>query len=96
MTEEIVKKIKLELNESIDFEMLCIRIKYDVLKFMKSLIKESNDIKDLSNNLVKSNCYDKVKEKYRDEKIFNKISFEACFLKITGDVVNQIMFINKL
>ena len=94
--EENLNKSKLNFNESIEFELVKLKIKTDLLEFIKVLINQIDDIKELSNVLVQSDSYSVIKNKFKSNPIFDKIKFDILFLKIAGDVVNHIMYINKI
>lgn len=93
---DLYQKYTLTLKEKIELEICFNNIENDILKHIMFLIRKMDDPRKLHNTIIKSLTYDKVKKKYSKHKILEKINFEACFIKLLGDKVNNIMFYYKL
>lgn len=92
----VTYKVKLSLQEAVDLEIVSTKMRLDILNHVKKVVEENEDISKLSKILVMSNTYLEVQEKYQKEEIFKKVKFHSYFLKIAGDVVNQVMFYNSI
>ena len=89
-------KLDNNLIDNIEFEILCNNIKNDILEYMKGLIDHGYNVKQLSSLLIKSSTYTEVENKYKHLWKYKGLDFKTYFVKLAGDVINQIMFLSKI
>lgn len=82
--------ISLKCDSKVDLMLLHNQIEREVLLKVKELCETGSTEK--INNV---NTYAEIFEKF-DQKILSDREFKALFVKVSGDVVNQCLFLTKL